>query len=112
MAKFNQPDPRNEGTHCWVNGLVPRDAASVHVLDSVVQGGDAVWEGLRITDGHAIHVPGHRERFGRMVRIPNGPLQPLCVLLAHCIPILVAEDVCGGNRVELGHTGVGTAGSQ
>ena len=22
MAKFNQPDPRNAGTQCWVNGLV------------------------------------------------------------------------------------------
>ena len=62
MAKFNQPDPRNEGTQCWVNGLVSRDAACVHVLDSVVQGGDAVWEGLRITDGHAIQLEPHLDR--------------------------------------------------
>ena len=62
MAKFNQPDPRNAGTQCWVNGLVSRDAASVHVLDSVVQGGDAVWEGLRITDGHAIQLEPHLDR--------------------------------------------------
>ena len=62
MAKFNQPDPRNAGTQCWVNGLVARDAASVHVLDSVVQGGDAVWEGLRITDGHAIQLEPHLDR--------------------------------------------------
>ena len=51
MAKFNQPDPRNEGTWCWVNGLVRREDAKVSVLDSVVQGGDAVWEGLRVADG-------------------------------------------------------------
>ena len=38
MARFNQPDPRNAGTQCWVNGLVTREAAHVHVLDSVVQG--------------------------------------------------------------------------
>ena len=25
MAKYNQPDPRNEGTQCWVDGLVPQD---------------------------------------------------------------------------------------
>ena len=62
MAKFNQPDPRNEGTQCWVNGLVPRAQASVHVLDSVVQGGDAVWEGLRITDGKAIQLEEHLTR--------------------------------------------------
>ena len=62
MAKFNRPDPRNAGTQCWVNGLVPREDASVHVLDSVVQGGDAVWEGLRITDGHAIQMEPHLDR--------------------------------------------------
>ena len=62
MARFNQPDPRNEGTQCWVNGLVPRESASVHVLDSVVQGGDAVWEGLRITDGKAIQLEEHLSR--------------------------------------------------
>jgi branched-chain amino acid aminotransferase group I len=62
MAKFNQPDPRNEGTQCWVNGLVPREDASVHVLDSVVQGGDAVWEGLRITEGKAIQLEEHLRR--------------------------------------------------
>ena len=59
MAKYNQPDPRNERTLCWVDGLVPRDQAKVHVLDSVVQGGDAVWEGLRITQGHAIQLEAH-----------------------------------------------------
>ena len=62
MAKFNQPDPRNAGTQCWVNGIVDREAASVHVLDSVVQGGDAVWEGLRITKGHAIQLEPHLDR--------------------------------------------------
>lgn len=62
MAKFNQPDPRNEGTLCWVDGLVPRDDAKVHVLDSVVQGGDAVWEGLRITEGKAIQLEEHLDR--------------------------------------------------
>ena len=62
MAKFNQPDPRNEGTQCWVNGLVLREEASVHVLDSAVQGGDAVWEGLRITDGKAIQLEEHLTR--------------------------------------------------
>ena len=62
MAKYNQPDPRNENTLCWVDGLVPRDQAKVHVLDSVVQGGDAVWEGLRITHGHAIQLESHIDR--------------------------------------------------
>ncbi|MBL6645152.1 MAG: aminotransferase class IV [Flavobacteriales bacterium] len=62
MAKFNQPDPRNASTQCWVDGLVARDEAKVHVLDSVVQGGDAVWEGLRITEGKAIQLEEHLDR--------------------------------------------------
>ena len=62
MAKYNQPDPRNAGTWCWVNGLVKREDASVSVLDSVVQGGDAVWEGLRVADGRIYQMNEHLER--------------------------------------------------
>ena len=62
MAKYNQPDPRNEETMVWVNGLVPRSEAAVSVLDSVVQGGDAVWEGLRIRQGRAFQLNEHVAR--------------------------------------------------
>lgn len=42
-------DPRNADILVHVNGaLLPRDAAKISVFDSVVQGGDAVWEGLRL----------------------------------------------------------------
>ena len=62
MAKHNQPDPRNNGTWCWVNGLVKREDARVSVLDSVVQGGDAVWEGLRVAQGRIYQLEEHLER--------------------------------------------------
>jgi branched-chain amino acid aminotransferase group I len=62
MAKYNQPDPRNSNTVVWVNGLVPRNEAKVSVLDSAVQGGDAVWEGLRILRGRALQLDEHIER--------------------------------------------------
>ena len=62
MAKFNQPDPRNAGTWCWVNGLVKREEAKVSVLDSVVQGGDAVWEGLRVSQGKIYQLEEHLDR--------------------------------------------------
>ena len=62
MAKFNQPDPRNAGTWCWVNGLVKREDAKVSVLDSVVQGGDAVWEGLRVANGRVYQLDEHLQR--------------------------------------------------
>ncbi len=41
-------DPRNRDILIWVGDrLLPRDAAKVSVFDSAVQGGDAVWEGIR-----------------------------------------------------------------
>ena len=46
---LQQFDPRNEDIKVWVgDGLVHRDDAKVSVFDSAVQGGDAVWEGMRV----------------------------------------------------------------
>lgn len=62
MSKYNLPDPRNEKTLVYVNGLVPRAEAKVSVLDSVVQGGDAVWEGLRVYRGKVLQLEEHLDR--------------------------------------------------
>lgn len=62
MSKFNLPDPRNENTLVYVNGLMPRKDAKVSVLDSVVQGGDAVWEGLRVYRGKIYQLEEHLDR--------------------------------------------------
>ena len=60
---MNLPDPRNADILVYVSGeLKPRAAASVSVFDSVVQGGDAVWEGLRVYDGRIAELGGHLER--------------------------------------------------
>ena len=57
------PDPRNAEILVHVNGeLLPRDAAKVSVFDSVVQGGDAVWEGLRVYKGRIAALGGHLQR--------------------------------------------------
>ena len=48
MQKF---DTRNKDIKIWIDGeLLHRDEAKVSVFDSIVQGGDAVWEGLRVYD--------------------------------------------------------------
>lgn len=62
MSKFNLPDPRNDKTLVYVNGLLPRAEAKVSVLDSVVQGGDAVWEGLRVYRGKILQLEEHLDR--------------------------------------------------
>lgn len=56
-------DPRNEHILVYVNGeLLPREAAKVSVFDSVVQGGDAVWEGLRLYNGRIFSLEQHLNR--------------------------------------------------
>ncbi len=60
---MNLPDPRNADILVHVGGeLKPRAKATVSVFDSVVQGGDAVWEGLRVYDGRIADLEGHLER--------------------------------------------------
>jgi len=57
------PDPRNLNILAFINGvLLPRAEAKVSVFDSVVQGGDAVWEGLRVYKGRISELDGHLER--------------------------------------------------
>jgi len=62
-------DPRNEHIMVHVNGeLVPRAAAKISVFDSVVQGGDAVWEGLRVYKGRVAALDGHLQRLQNSAR--------------------------------------------
>jgi branched-chain amino acid aminotransferase group I len=56
-------DPRNEHILVYIDGqLLKREEAKVSVFDSVVQGGDAVWEGLRVYDGRIFSLDKHLER--------------------------------------------------
>lgn len=56
-------DPRNAEIWVHVGGeLVPRAHARVSVFDSSVQGGDAVWEGLRVYDGRVFALDAHLDR--------------------------------------------------
>ena len=49
---LQQYNPKNENILIYVNGrLCPRGEARVSVFDSAVQGGDAVWEGIRVYNG-------------------------------------------------------------
>lgn len=63
MSKIELPDSRNEHIKVWIGDrLYPREEAKVSVFDSVVQGGDAVWEGLRVYDGKVFALDEHLER--------------------------------------------------
>lgn len=56
-------DERNRDLQVNINGrLCHRDQAGVSPFDSVVQGGDAVWEGLRLYSGRIFRLSEHLQR--------------------------------------------------
>ena len=60
---IQQFDTRNKDIKVWVNGeLLHRDQAKISVFDSAVQGGDAVWEGVRVYDGRIFCFEKHLNR--------------------------------------------------
>lgn len=60
LQQFN---PKNSDLQVWVGDqLFHRDAAKVSVFDSSVQGGDAIWEGLRVYKEGIIHLDRHLDR--------------------------------------------------
>ncbi|KAH9688680.1 Branched-chain-amino-acid aminotransferase-like protein 1 [Citrus sinensis] len=57
------PVPANKNLLAWVGDeIVPRDDAKVSVFDSIVQGGDGVWEGLRVYNGKVFKLEEHLDR--------------------------------------------------
>jgi branched-chain amino acid aminotransferase group I len=63
------PDERNATIFVHVGGeLLPREQAKVSVFDSSVQGGDAVWEGLRVYDGRIFQLDAHLDRLADSAR--------------------------------------------
>jgi len=63
LQKF---DERNRDLLVNINGeLVHRDKAGISPFDSAVQGGDAVWEGLRLYNGRIFKLHEHLERLER-----------------------------------------------
>src|SRR3954468_19202838 len=76
-GKLSPPDPRiflmlqryderNADLRYWVNGVLRhRSEPGLSPFDSVVQGGDAVWEGLRLYDGRIFGFDAHLRRLRR-----------------------------------------------
>jgi branched-chain amino acid aminotransferase len=66
LQKF---DERNRNLIVNINGrLVHRDEAGVSPFDSVVQGGDGVWEGLRVYNGRIFRLDEHLARLEHSAR--------------------------------------------
>src|SRR5215472_2076560 len=60
LQTFNE---KNRDLIVNINGkLVHRDQAGISPFDSAVQGGDAVWEGLRLYNGRIFKLSEHLDR--------------------------------------------------
>ncbi len=60
LQTFNS---QNENIKIYIGGqLLDRKDAKISVFDSVVQGGDAVWEGLRVYNGRIFCLDKHLQR--------------------------------------------------
>jgi branched-chain amino acid aminotransferase len=63
---LQKSDERNRNLIVNINGqLVHRDKAGISPFDSAVQGGDAVWEGLRLYSGRIFKLHENLERLER-----------------------------------------------
>lgn len=63
LVRPTLPVPMNEQILVWVGDeLLPRENAKVSVFDSIVQGGDGVWEGLRVYNGKVFKLDEHLDR--------------------------------------------------
>src|ERR1700730_2018378 len=62
-------NPKTKDLAVNINGqLVHRDKAGISPFDSAVQGGDAVWEGLRLYNGRIFKLQEHLDRLKRSAR--------------------------------------------
>lgn len=96
-------DPRNQDILVYVNGdLRPRAEARVSVFDSVVQGGDAVWEGLRVYRGRIAAFSAHLERLRNSAKaLAFAAVPPVQDIRTAVFDTLKANEMHDGAHVRL-----------
>jgi branched-chain amino acid aminotransferase len=100
LQKF---DERNRDLIVNVGGrLSHRDVAGVSPFDSVVQGGDAVWEGLRLTDGRIFALEEHLARLRRSAHALGFAFVPAdASIIAEISRTLAANSMHAGVHIRL-----------
>jgi len=96
-------DERNADVRYWVNGrLHHRDEPGISPFDSVVQGGDAVWEGLRLYDGRIFGLYPHLDRLRRSAAaLGFAAVPPRAEIIAAICETLRANEMRDGVHVRL-----------
>jgi len=100
LQKF---DERNRDLIVNINGqLVHRDKAGISPFDSAVQGGDAVWEGLRLYSGRIFKLYEHLDRLHRSAVALSFPEIPLREKIVEEIKrTLAANEMSDGVHIRL-----------
>lgn len=98
--QFNE---KNRDLLVNINGrLVHRDQAGVSPFDSVVQGGDAVWEGLRLYDGRIFKLVEHLDRLrDSALALVFREIPPRDHLVAEIKKTLAANGMTDGVHIRL-----------
>src|SRR6266702_3149660 len=100
LQKF---DERNRNLFVNINGeLVHRDKAGISPFDSAVQGGDAVWEGLRLYNGRIFKLHEHLDRLERSARaLSIVDIPPREKIIEELKRTLAANKMRGGVHIRL-----------
>jgi branched-chain amino acid aminotransferase len=100
---LQQFDERNRDLIVNINGrLVHRDEAGISPFDSVVQGGDAVWEGLRLYHGRIFKLHQHLDRLERSARaLSFGEAPPREQIVDEIRRTLTANNMRDGVHIRL-----------
>jgi len=100
LQKF---DERNRDLIVNINGeLLHRDKAGISPFDSAVQGGDAVWEGLRLYNGRIFKLHEHLDRLERSARaLSFAEIQPRETIIEEIRRTLAANKMRDGIHIRL-----------
>jgi branched-chain amino acid aminotransferase len=100
LQTFN---PKNRDILVNINGrLVHRDQAGISPFDSAVQGGDAVWEGLRVYSGRIFRLREHLERLRHSAQaLAFSEIPPHEIIIARIRETLTANRMTDGVHIRL-----------
>lgn len=100
LQKF---DERNKDLLVNINGrLSHRDEAAISPFDSVVQGGDAVWEGLRLYNGRIFRLVEHLDRLrSSALALAFAEIPSHEAIIAEIKKTLAANDMTDGVHIRL-----------
>jgi branched-chain amino acid aminotransferase len=103
QAMLQQFDDRNRDLIVNVGGrLTHRDEAAVSPFDSAVQGGDAVWEGLRLHNGRIFRLTEHLARLRRSAKaLAFESVPPDEEIIAEISRTLAANEMTDGVHIRL-----------